>query len=195
MQKKFCDACDTELKVRYANGQGYKDYEVHNCITCYGEYHEACLQVTFGQKYCKIHAQVAENRKLISEYVAKVWSDMGYPGEVNKHDGHVAAQVGPLNMSISPEFDLAATNLAFVNLNVRGLTSKIRTFKASLCEHETIVKQLQGAIVRSLRSTKSSITQKKKQMDEDVTKLDALIAELMGKLGGVMPDDRSISEE
>lgn len=189
MEKHFCDGCDKELAV-----QNYWE-KVRCSQNTHGEYHKECLVLVFGQLYCKVHSVRAENRKLIADYVAKVWADMGYAGTVNDNDGIVTAQVGPLNMKIEPKYEAEAISLTSVDLEVRGLTSKVKTFKASLCDHETVVKQLQGAIVRSLRSTKSSITQKKKQMDEDVAKMDMLIAELMAKLGGVMPDDTSISAE
>lgn len=188
MEKHFCDICDKEVPGAY--------WERIQCSQGrHGEYHKECLIEVFGQLYCKTHAVRAENRKTISDYVAKVWADMGYAGTVNESNGVVNATVGPCVMQIEPDYDVEATTLSFVNLQVRGLTSGTKTFKASLCDHETVVKQLQGAIVRSLRSTKSSITQKKKKMDEDVAKMDILIAELMGKLGGVMPDDTSISAE
>lgn len=189
MEKHFCDGCEKELvtlnyweKTKCSQGR-------------HGEYHQDCLILVFGELYCKNHSVKAENRKLISNYVAKVWADMGYAGAVSAENGVVSASVGPLNMLIEPAYDADAISLTSVDLNVKGLTSRIKTFKASLCDHDTIVKQLQGAIVRSLRSTKSSITMKKKQLDEDVAKMDVLIAELMGKLGGIMPDDTSISAE
>jgi hypothetical protein len=194
MQKRFCDSCDKELIVNSV-GSSWKDYESERCdLTHHGEFHKACLTAVFGSLYCKVHAQVAENRQVVVNYVAKIWTDMGYIGAVNDRNGTVSSTVGPLNMEIIPEYDPDAVRLSTVDLKVTGLTSKTRLFKASLCEHETVVKQLQGAIVRSLRSTKSSITQKKKQMDEEVAKMDLLITELMAKLGGEMPDDTSITE-
>ena len=192
MRKEFCDSCEKELPIAYVSGE-YRQYTSQRCYHgSHGQFHDTCLTKVHNQLYCKTHSNVAENKKLVSEYVASVWTDMGYPGSVGSA-GYVSAPVGPLNMEIEPEYDQNTTNLTSVILNVKGLTSKPRQFRANLCDHVTTVKQLQGAIVRSLRSTKSSITQKKKQMDEDVAKMDVLIAELMAKLDGTMPDDNSIS--
>jgi hypothetical protein len=115
-----------------------------------------------------------------------MWDDVGFTGAVND-EGYVSAKVGPLDINIKPEYDKNEENLTKLTLVVEGLAEKERKFAANIHSHDDVVKQLQGAIVRSLRSTKSSITIQKKKMDEKVADLDVIIEQVMANLGGTLP--------
>jgi hypothetical protein len=177
MNKVFCDGCDKEIaNTTTSYNQHFKCVE---CRDYNSHYHDSCLSLIYDKKYCPTHMVRAKNDQLIREYVKEMWGAVGFPGTISD-SGKIGATIGPLEISIEPVYDKDAANLSVIELQIEGLAeTKIRKITANLHVHDQVVKQLQNAIVRSLRSTKSSITINKKHLDEKVAKIDSIINNLM----------------
>jgi len=188
--KIFCDVCNKEI----ANYSTYS-HDGH-CNECgmYGQknYHKECLiEIELGRRVCSEHEQRYQNDKMISNYVKKLWNDIGFDGTANTRG--MNATIGPINLSISLKYDHDAKSLSSILLEVNGLAQGTREFSANLFDHKATVQQIRSAVIRSLRSTKSSISIEKKRLDERISKIDNVINGL--KLKFVVDDEEKDEPE
>ena len=178
-----CDTCKKQIV-----GKRY------DCTSCYNSsdythYCKDCVTKLEGSWYCAAHKvrreKVIEANTIIQKYSHSFWEELG--GKVIEYKRKdtwrrgfkVEFEALTLSVEVTPQTKNGAIDEddddVAVDLEVLSLDHKVEgikeygssTFRAGIHSHDDALKQVVSALIRSLRSKKSSLTVERNKLEAD----------------------------